>query len=290
MKRLFYFLLLLEVFSCGRSKNEGESRIITVSIPPFEYFVEAIGGNNFKVNVMVPPGANPHIYEPSPDQISRLSRSVAYVSDGFLGFETTWLDRFNEVNRKMKKLSLAGGIDPITSEDHHEGGHTERADPHYWVSPACAGKMAVSVRDFLTELDPDHRQVYEDNYSALAKKIDDLDHRAGELSSPGRRNVFMIYHPNLAYLARDYGLEEISVEYEGKEPSPQRMKELIDIARRDNLKVILVQKEYDTKNVKVIADETSSEIEVIDPLSADWFNSTAEIIDILKKSFERNLN
>ncbi len=290
MKRLFYLLLLASVVSCGRRTNGPEGRIITVSIPPFKYFVEEIAGTNFKVNVMVPAGANPHIYEPTPVQINNLRHSAAFISNGYLGFEKTWLDRFYDMNRNMKKLSLGDRIEPIFSEHHHEGDQVEGADPHYWVSPRCAAQIASAVRDFLIELDPQNRNQYEENYEALSRKIKSVDLKARQLTSMGNKRSFMIYHPNLAYLARDYGLEEISVEYEGKEPSPSRLKELIDRARSDNLKVILVQKEYDAKNARVIAAETSSVIKIIDPLSEDWLKSTSDIIDVLGKSFGENQN
>ena len=113
-------------------------RIITVSIAPFKYFVEAIAGDDFTVNVMVPPGSDPHVYEPFPEQITKLRTSEAYISNGYLGFEMTWLDRFYETNTGMKKLNLGESIDPIESEHHHEGDNLEGADPHYWVSPKCA--------------------------------------------------------------------------------------------------------------------------------------------------------
>jgi zinc transport system substrate-binding protein len=99
----------------------------------------------------------------------------------------------------------------------------------------------------------------------------------------------MIYHPNIAYLARDYGLEEIAVENDGKEPSPSRLKELIDLAKIENLKIIMVQREYDTRNARAIADETGSRVVVIDPLSDDWYSSTTGIIRTLKESFAGNL-
>lgn len=290
MKRLFYFLLFFAFLSCGRGVRETESRIITVSIPPFKYFVEEIGGNNFTVNVMVPAGANPHIYEPYPDQITRLSQSVGYISNGYLGFEKTWLDRFYEINRNMKRLSLGDMIEPIVTEHNHDSDHREGADPHYWVSPLCALKIAMSVRDFLIELDIQNKDYYEDNYSKVVEKIRSADLKAKELTAAGSGKVFMIYHPNLAYLARDYGLEEISVEYEGKEPSPSRLKEMIDIAVKDSLKVILVQREYDTRNARVIADQTSLKIEIIDPLSEDWYTSTTNIISILLKSFGNRID
>jgi zinc transport system substrate-binding protein len=95
----------------------------------------------------------------------------------------------------------------------------------------------------------------------------------------------MIYHPNLAYMARDYGLEEIPVEFEGKEPSPSRMKELIDRARNEHLRTIFVQREFDLKNAKAIAGEIDAHIVLIDPLSENWQRSTMEIIDALHDSF-----
>jgi zinc transport system substrate-binding protein len=288
MKRLSFFLILVLFVSCG-TRNESGSKIISVSIAPFKYFVEEIAGKNFSVNVMVPPGANPHIYEPFPDQISKLSQSVAYISDGYLGFEMTWLDRFYEINKRMKKLSLGDSIVPIKSGHHHEGDLYESADPHYWVSPECALKMASSVRGFLEELDPLNRRQYDENYNILTKKILQVDSMARELSSFEGKRAFMIYHPNLAYLARDYGLEEIAVENEGKEPSPSRLMELIDRAKSDHLKVILVQREYDSKNARAVAEEAGARVVVIDPLSEDWYASTAGIIRILKESFEPNL-
>jgi zinc transport system substrate-binding protein len=288
MKRIASFLLLILIISCGR-RNETGSKIISVSIGPFKYFVEAIAGDNFEVNVMVPPGSNPHIYEPYPDQINKLRLSVAYISNGYLGFEMTWLDRFYEMNRRMKKLSLGDNIDPIVPEHQHEGDHSEGADPHYWESPKCALKMAFSVREFLIELDPLNREQYNKNYEILTGKIKEVDSLARDLSSSGGKKAFMIYHPNLGYLARDYGLEEIAVENNGKEPTPSRLRELIDLAKEDNLKVIMVQREYDTRNARAIAEETGSSVVVIDPLSEDWYSATTGIIRILKDSFAGNL-
>ncbi len=100
----------------------------------------------------------------------------------------------------------------------------------------------------------------------------------------------MIYHPNLGYLARDYQLNEISVEFEGKEPTPSRLKGLIDEARKDKLRTIFVQKEYDTKNAKAIAAEIGAEIQIIDPLSEDWEKETTDIIRKVHDSLIQSSN
>lgn len=284
MKKIPVLLLLTFLVSCSNHSKPAE-RIITVSIAPFRYFVEAIAGNDFSVNVMVPPGSDPHVYEPVPEQITRLRSSEGYVSNGYLGFEMTWLDRFYEANPGMKKLNLGETIEPIASEEHHEHGLTEGADPHYWVSPKCAASMATAIKSFVSELNPSHAGIYENNYSQLMQKIGKLDVRADSLFSGYRGKAFMIYHPNLAYVARDYGLMEIAVESEGKEPSPAQMKQLIDIAARDSIKAIFVQREFDKRNAKVIAGETGAELVIIDPLSADWYSATKEIIDDIYKSF-----
>lgn len=233
---------------------------------------------------MVPAGADPHTYEPFPEQINKLRKSVAYISNGYLGFEMNWLDRFYETNTTMKRLSLGAGINAITTVYHHEGGHPEGADPHYWVSPKCAFIMASSVKGLLSELNPLQKQKYETNYQILVTKIQEVDKKATQLFSGVAKKSFMIYHPNLAYVARDYGIEEIPVEFEGKEPTPSRMKELIDRARKDNLKTIFVQMEYDSKNAKAIAGEISAHIVLINPLSEDWEKSTTDIIYALHKS------
>lgn len=287
MRRILFFIFLISaILSCGRKSPDNSAKVITVSIAPYKYFIEKIAGDDFRVNVMVPSGANPHIYEPFPGQISDLRKSVAYVRNGYLGFEMTWLDRFYEVNGSMDKLSLGDGIDPLESEHHHEGEHAEAADPHYWVSPGCAKIMAKNLKEFLILLNPSGRENYEANYIVLDSIINSVDNLASELFSGSEYKAFMIYHPNLGYLARDYGLEEITVEYEGKEPPPSRLKYLIDRARKENLKYIFVQKEYDVKNARAIADEIGAEIVIIDPLSENWESSTREIINSLYKSLE----
>lgn len=283
-RRISLFLLCLLMISCGRNVAKPNNRIITVSIAPFKYFVEEIAGNDFTVNIMVPAGADPHVYEPIPEQIIKLRKSAAYISNGYLGFEMNWLERFYEASPEMKRLSLGDSIKPIAPEHHREGGHIEGADPHYWASPKCALSMAGSIKGLLCELNPSQMQKYDSNYDALISKIRELDNKASRYFSVTKAKCFMIYHPNLAYLARDYGLEEIPVEFEGKEPTPSRLRELIDRSRQERIKTIFVQREYDTKNAKVIAREIGAQIAIIDPLSEYWEKSEMEIIEALHVS------
>lgn len=291
MKRYFFIILILFLLSesCNRNNNtKSDERIITVSISPFKCFIDSISGGDFSVNVMVPDGSDPHIYEPVPDQIKKLRFSEAYISNGFLGFEIVWLNRFYQMNQGMKKLNLGEYIDPIVPDHQHED-HLEGADPHYWMSPSCALRMSEAITGFLAELNPDSAAKYHENHIRLAMHIQQVGKKAEKLFGGNQSSSFMIYHPNLAYLARDYNLNEISVESEGKEPSPSDMKNLIDLAHSEGISTIFVQKEYDRRNAGAIASETGSKIVVIDPLSENWFESVNFIIDALHESFNQEL-
>jgi zinc transport system substrate-binding protein len=284
MARLIKILITLFLVSCNSGNYSGNRDIITVSVSPFSYFVKAIAGSDYEINVMVPASADPHIYEPVPGQISALGRSVAYISDGYLGFEMTWLDRFYEANRKMKKLNLGSTIDLIMAEGLQEGDHSEGADPHYWVSPKSAMEIAGSVRTLLTGLNPGKKAEYDARYEILADTIAAIDSLAARLFSEFRGATFMIFHPALGYLARDYGLIQVAVENEGKEPTPSSMRKLIDIAGEKKIRVIFIQKGFDTKNAGAIASETGAELVPVDPLSEDWPGSVRDIINKIHRS------
>ena len=283
MNRTLVFLLVLILLSCN--SHDKSSRVtVTVSIPPFGYFVSAISGNDFDINVMVPAGSDPHVYEPSPQQIASLRKSKAYISDGYLGFELTWLDRFFEANKRMKLLTLGDSVDIIKVSDHDGSVHPEGTDPHFWVSPKSARAIAGAIRTLLCGLKPEMEEKYNFNYGRLLDTIDLLDRKAGELLTGFDNNYFMVFHPTLTYLARDYGLVQLSVEEEGKEPTPSSMKNLIDEARQRNIKVIFVMEEFDRKNALTIASETGAVLKSINPLRENWPRAVDEIITSLHSS------
>jgi len=288
MRRFIIFLVFPLLVSCSHRGQVTKREIITVSIAPFRYFVTAIAGDDFEVNVMVPASADPHVYEPVPGQITSLSRSVAFISDGYLGFEITWLDRFFEANSGMKKLSLAGNIDLIMADKKHPHGD-EGADPHYWISPKSGYSIAASVKALLCSLRPADSVKYGKNFSSLCDTIARLDAKASRLFSDHQGKTFMIFHPALEYLARDYHLVQMAVESEGKEPSPSSMKSLIDEAREKNIREIFIQKGFDIKNAGEIARETGAILKPIDPMGENWPKEVSDIIDAVHESLEKSI-
>ena len=338
MKRYTLCLLitLLALVSCGRrSPGSSGERIITVTIPPFAWFVEQIGGDDFRVNVLLPPGADHHIWEPLPAQINALSGSEAFIMNGQLGFEHAWMDRFRQVNPGMKVMDLSRNIKligprlpsgigvsaPLNAEpqseglkvggdtshvggdegegDHHadhagEGDHdADHAgegdanedhshshggpDPHYWMSPSAARIMAQDIRDFLADLNPASAEKYDSNLAVVNRKIAEVDSLVRVALGSDPHRTVMIFHPALAYMGLDYGFEQVSFEDEGKSPSPARMKELIDLAREKEIKIIFIQAEYDVRNAQSLSRETGAELVVINPMNREWPEAVMEV-------------
>lgn len=292
MKRFLIVPLLLLLVSCGTNQETSARWTITVSIAPYKYFVETISGGDFEVNVMVPPGASPHSYEPYPDQLKNLENSLAYIANGNLDFEIFWMERFRAINPRIPFVSIADSILLLESAHHHGNEETDNEhggsfDPHIWLSPKNGMLIAREITKFLSLLNPGHTTLYNRNFELLADSIKRLEAEADSLFSLADNKHFVIYHPNLAYLAEEYSLVELAIEQEGKEPSPSSLAKLIDIAEAEGINTLFIQKEFDKRYARSIARNLDAEVVVIDPLAEYWLGSMREIIGLLYKSMER---
>lgn len=277
-----FAVLLVTVASCGRQKENRD--IVSVSIQPLEYFVDRLTGGGLEVNVMVPAGSSHGTYSPTTQQFQRLSDSRLYLRIGYLGYEQAWIGRLNELNPGMRVLNLSDHTmlirgDVIDHGDHvHEGG----IDPHIWMSPAVMMEVLPVMRDFIVESFPDHGDVVRENYPLLESDIIDVHLQLANLNNTLSRRSFMIFHPALTYLARDYGFTQVSIEHEGKEPSPARLAGMIREAREHAIPVVFIQEEYDIRNARLISEETGAEIVRINPLGYNWLETMQELIETLK--------
>jgi len=274
--------------SCNISDETGEDRIISVSILPQKYFVENIAGDEFSVNVLLPPGTSPASYDPTPKQLRDINKSDIYLKMGHLGFETAWMDAIQKNHRDLKIIDLSAGIALIESaHDHgdhsdHEGhdhGHDhDGIDPHIWMSPKTAMKIAENTAAAIIKYDPACKDLIRANLDSLKTDILDMDRQMEDVAANLTNKKFIIYHPALTYLARDYGLEQISMEYEGKEPSAAYMKKLVDRAKNENIKLIFIQKEFDQERAKQISKDLDAKLIQIDPLAEDWAGQMKQVI------------
>ncbi len=291
-KYLLVIFFALAAAACGtgskRGAGEGE-RILTVTIEPQRYFLDRIVGDAFVVNTLVPPGASPETYEPAPSVMVELGKSKLYFKVGDLGFERAWSQRLVENNPDVVVVDCSEGIDLMEGHDHHHGDeeghfqHHEGMDPHVWSSPRAVKHFTRNMVEAVVESDPQNEDVYRANYEALARTIERTDSIVKALLENAASRSFIIYHPALGYFAEDYGLHQFSIEFEGKNPSPSQIKELIDIARKENINTVFVQLGFDKKNAEVIAEEINAEIFTIDPLAYAWDEEVIRIAAILSR-------
>ncbi|MDL2322466.1 zinc ABC transporter substrate-binding protein [Bacteroidales bacterium OttesenSCG-928-A17] len=280
MRNFYIIFCLLSVclFTACNSNKQRDNRIM-VTIEPQRYFAEQLASPFFTVETMVPAGSNPETFDPTPNQMEALSRCKAYWAVGELGFEISWLRKIKENNPDLRFFKTSKGVEPIVSVVPH-GDHTHNVmDPHIWTSPKEVKVMVQNMYESLIALDPENKEVYTENLEKVNAEIDRVDENIREILSNSSQKAFIIYHPALSYFARDYGLTEISIEMNGKEPSPELLKNIIETARTENIQTVFIQQEFDQKNAETIAKETSAKLVVINPLSYNW---SEEIIGIAR--------
>ena len=290
MKNLLFLFIILLSLSCknNNQNNISQKPTVTVSILPQKYFVNRIAGEAIDVNVMIPEGSDPHIYEPTAEQMRELSNSDAYFRIGYVDFELAWIYKFEALNSAMKIVDLSQDANLISSEENHNehsDSHFHGIDPHIWSSPSEAKKICKILFNSLIELYPQNKIEFEKNYLAFLEEITNIDLYISEKLRGFEGKKFMIYHPALTYFARDYKLVQISVENDGKEPTPQELKMIIDEAREENIRVIFVQKQFNKHNAEVLANEINGKVVEIDPLGYNWEETVRLIADEISKSY-----
>lgn len=274
---LYIGLVLLISFSCGQRQKSArnDKPVVNVSILPLKHFTEELAGDFVRINVMVPQGANPATYEPTPEHMSLLSRSDAYLGIKPLIFEKTWMPKFTSVNENMKRYNLAKGVELIHRESKSKG--VEAADPHVWISPQTVEILVKNLRDALIELYPKHKEAIEANHKTLLKEIKQKDQFLKEVFHKKQEISFLIFHPALGYLARDYGLNQLIIQHQGKEPSPRELRRITEKAKTNEVSQVFIQKQFDTRNARTIADELGVGVTVINPLAENWSHEIEKI-------------
>ncbi len=280
-------LLAFGLQACSQGLRKQSERIVSVSIQPIGYFVDRLTENALHLNVMVPSGVSHGAYSPTPQQFMRLSDCDMYLRIGYLGYEQAWIGRLNELNPSMKVINLSEHVTLIRGMeiDHGDHKHEGGVDPHIWMSPLVMKDLLPVISNAITKVYPEMEAVIVRNYPELESEIDALHHGFMELSATLTNKSFMIYHPALTYLARDYGFTQVSIEHEGKEPSPAMLGRIIREARDYSASVIFIQEEYDMRSAELISKETGARLLQINPLAYDWMAS----MQGLKRLMQENL-
>ena len=281
--RKIYITLLIAILCGGcTSRRPADGEPLYVSILPLRSLVQGIVGDDFDIEVLVPPGASPETFEPTPRQFVGLNKARMVFNVGLIDFETTLLAK---VEDQAKVVDLSRGIELIAgtcSHGSHGHTHTHGIDPHVWTSPRALQKMAENAYEAIREAYPDSVK-YETNYRLLQQELKALDERTAARIAASDVEYFIIYHPALTYYARDYGLRQIAIEADGKEPSAKQLTQIIRQAREDGVRRILYQSQFPASAVEVIARDIDAQYVEVDPLREDVIANIEEITGIITR-------
>lgn len=291
-RKIFLFLLLSMVsVSCFDKKQSDVKMTVSVTILPEKELVERIGGGIFHVNVMVPDGADPHTYEPAPSQMVKLSKSVVYFMVGQLPLEKKLLPKWKDLNPKMEVVDLSAEVSLLKGKGGHSHednlsstDETEAMDPHIWLSPSEVKRMNQKIYETFCRIAPEKTELFAENLHRFQEEIDLLIGEIRTSLQAVQKRKILVYHPAWGYFAREFGLEQIAIEMEGKEASPVTMKNMIDIARREGIKIVFVQKQFDPKSAEVIAESIGGKVVPLDDLAEDWIENMRRMASYFKEA------
>jgi len=289
---------------------------VLVTIVPQAKIVEFIGGEFVDITIMVPPGQDPHTFEPTPEQMKKVADATAYFKVGSgVEFEVIHMDTILEQNSDLELFDCSHDITVISfdehygneahheEDDHEEGeGHDdehgdehegddhdhEGTDPHIWLSPVNFKKMAEEIYNGLVEIDPEHQEEYQTNYQAYISKLDDLHTNVSNLLEPYEEKSFMVYHPAWGYFGDTYHLHMIAIEDEGKEPGLQGLNAIIQQAQDENITVIFVAPQFDTTNAETVATEIGGIVVFANPLMTNYEETITKLAEDMVTGFENS--
>lgn len=285
MKKIILSLVsALMLLSCSEPKRTSEPTIF-VTIPPLKALVEEITAGDFKVKVLVPEGASPESYEPTTHQIASLNSADLILSTGLINFEQTLTQSIEDEERVV---NLSEGIELIegSCSHHHDGHHHSHGiDPHIWTSPRALHTIVRNIDNALHRIFPDSTK-YCDKAKQVMARLTSLDGYCGSLLRSANVQAIMIYHPAYTYLVRDYGIEQITIEHDGKEPTPRQLTELVEKGRKLGIKRIFHQPQYSPDKLEAIATEIGAEVVMCNPLNEDIETEIRSVVEQIAKSHE----
>lgn len=274
---------------CGAATPGGKMKV-TATIFPLADFCRNVGGDLVEVRVLIPAGASPHTYEPTPEVMRFVGDSRVFVENG-LGLESWAADTVAKVGKKDMVVVVAAAAVPGDRLIHATGGDEEGPyDPHVWLDPTLAVYQVRAIRDGFTEADPSHRDEYERNAERYMKELESLDGELESVTAGFKEKDFVSTHPSLTYFARRYGLKQVGSieELPGKEPSIADINNLITKVRKLGVRAIFAEPQLNPKAVQVIAQDAGDEInvEVVDPVGNPDDPEVSTYIELMRHDAE----
>ncbi|MCI6294989.1 MAG: zinc ABC transporter substrate-binding protein [Bacteroidales bacterium] len=276
---LFLAACLLLPTSCKHKTPADNRPVITVSIEPLRQVVEQLVEGRYRVVTIMPQGASPESYEPTPRQMVELAESRMLFCVGTLGFEKTRLQQMTEIAPEVPVVRLSDGIEML---EETAGCDTEHeTDPHVWMCPDNMCQLVENACEALCRIDSANAS----HYRLLAEKqmaqYRNTDLQIQSALKKLSHRTFLIYHPALGYFAHRYGLKQVAVEQEGKEPSAAYLQQLENLCRAEKVKVVFISKEHTGRAARRLAESLGARVVEINPLSDDVNSQFFNIVEAL---------
>jgi len=255
---------------------------VIASITPLADLSRQVGGNKVEVKLLLPPGASPHTYEPTPKALKDISNARVFIKIG-LGLEF-WAEKIIQSSGNRNLIIVVSSSDaPLIT--YHEKGHSHGssgADPHIWLDPVIAKSIVTKIEKAFAEADPKNAEYYRQNASIYREKLSRLDKEITDKVKTLRVKEYVTFHPAWNYFSKRYGLTVAGVieESPGKEPGPRHIEKIIREIKRIGRKVVFVEPQFNPKIAEVIAKECGAKVVYLDPIGGQKGRET--YIDMMR--------
>ncbi|MCI5146983.1 MAG: ABC transporter substrate-binding protein [Candidatus Electrothrix sp. AR3] len=268
-KKVFLVLFFLCLFI---SEPLAAPLQVSVSIAPIQWLAKQLGGNLVSTQILLDKGQDPHSFQPTPEQVTTLFRSQLYCTVG-LEFE-------QELRRKIQATATETEVIDLTKTiqkkavPHHEHQYHDRQeqhhrdlDPHLWLAPQNLQQIASVMAAAFTGIDPKNAAVYARNLEKVQHDLFSTDEEIKHILALCNGQTLLVFHPAFGYFTKAYGLHQESVEIEGKSPSPKQLYALVRKAKKEKIKALFVQPQFDQRNARSIIQAIDGKIIILDPLA-----------------------
>ena len=289
------FLLTAAIFFlfCASSLY-AKSMDVFVSIPPQKWLTDHIGGDRVTTHILINKGQDPHTFEPSPVQIAKLANASLYFMTD-MPFEKIIVRILQQNGTTLHIVNAAENISKIPiqmhhdTHSHHDHGtkQQQNLDPHIWLSPINLKIMAQNITVALANEDPTNRKLYEDNFAQVEEILNELHKRLLLLLAPYQGETILVFHPSFGYFTHTYNLHQEAVEVAGKAPTPKQLVTIIQKAKEENIRVIFVQPQFDTKSGAAVAAAISGRVVPLDPLAEDIIGNLLLMGDSIAEALDK---
>ena len=260
--------------------------VAMVSIQPQEWLVEQIGGDRVEVAALVGPADSPATFQPTDAQMTRLMSSDIFFTIGVPFEQGRWLEAVKASGR-VPVVDTSEGIVRIPfGVEVSDSPRRQDLDPHIWLSPSLLKIQAATIAGELSIADPGSASFFDSNLRRLESELDDVDRRIESRLSLFHGDAFFVFHPSLGYFAQEYGLRQVAIEIEGKEPSDRELTALQREARELNVRTIFVQEQIHSRSADAVAAAVGARVVLINPLERDVLSNLTAVSDLLVNALQ----